>query len=173
MSALQVASRESLTAHSSESRIAVSQLNGEFRVVALTRFEPGDIVMKISGLICTKPNRYSVQVGRSIHVYPPDSVGRENGHDRYLWRFVNHSCKPNTAVMRKRLVSILPIAAGEEIVFDYNSNEFDMAEPFRCHCGHCKGTQISGCRHLTDSQRQARYHYWSDHLRDLMDDGQS
>jgi hypothetical protein len=173
MSAVPIASLESSTSQCSDPRIAVSNSEGEFRVVALSRFEPGDIVMKINGLICTKPNRYSVQVGRNLHVYPPDSIQHENDTDRYLWRFVNHSCRPNTAVMRKRLVAILPIAAGEEIVFDYNANEFDMAEPFRCRCGHCSGIEIRGFHYLNVAQRQSRYHVLADHLRDLMDDGHS
>src|SRR5947209_3367178 len=48
------------------------------------------------------------------------------GIDRYLdldepGRFINHSCTPNAAVMRDTtLVAIRPIAAGEEIRFDYS-----------------------------------------------------
>ena len=61
---------------------------------------------------------------------------------RNLGRYANHSCRPNTqAVLRKRtmaLVALRPIAAGEEITFDYGDEYFDLFLKDRgCRCAAC------------------------------------
>lgn len=64
-------------------------------------------------------------------------------------RFVNHSCNPNCQ-MQKWYVGSVPriglfaardIAAGEELLYDYNFVWFDGAEPQTCLCGsdNCRG----------------------------------
>ncbi|MGE5195655.1 MAG: SET domain-containing protein [Deltaproteobacteria bacterium] len=69
------------------------------------------------------------------------------GIDRYLYldepgRFVNHSCDPNAAVLGDTsLVAIRPIAAGEEIRFDYSTTVSD-GWTMPCRCG------APGCRRL-------------------------
>jgi SET domain-containing protein len=68
------------------------------------------------------------------------------GIDRYIYldepgRFVNHSCSPNAAVIdNTRLVAIRPIAAGEEIRFDYSTTVSD-GWTMECRCGaaECRG----------------------------------
>jgi SET domain-containing protein len=62
------------------------------------------------------------------------------GIDRYLdldepGRFINHSCAPNAAVIRDTtVVAIRPIAAGEEIRFDYSTTISD-GWTMACRCG--------------------------------------
>src|SRR5436190_18990238 len=62
------------------------------------------------------------------------------GIDTYMYldepgRFVNHSCAPNAAVVDDtRLVAIRPIAAGEEIRFDYSTTVSD-GWTMKCLCG--------------------------------------
>jgi len=56
--------------------------------------------------------------------------------------FINHSCAPNLVARVRRghiwLVSILPIAKGEELLFDYC---LSGAIPVKCRCGapNCRG----------------------------------
>lgn len=72
------------------------------------------------------------------------------GVDRYLYldepgRFVNHSCSPNAAVIGDtRLVAIRPIAAGEEIRFDYSTTVSD-GWTMECLCGAatCRGLVVA------------------------------
>jgi SET domain-containing protein len=62
------------------------------------------------------------------------------GIDRYVdldepGRFINHSCSPNAAVIRDTtLVAGRPIAAGEEIRFDYSTTISD-GWTMACLCG--------------------------------------
>jgi uncharacterized protein len=61
--------------------------------------------------------------------------------------YLNHSCDPNCEVDEAKgrvwIVAIRDIAAGEEIVWDYNL--YDDDEPAPCHCGSpkCRGTMYS------------------------------
>ena len=61
--------------------------------------------------------------------------------------YLNHSCDPNCEVDeikgRVWLFAIRDIAAGEELVWDYNL--YDDEDPAPCHCGSpkCRGTMYS------------------------------
>ena len=61
--------------------------------------------------------------------------------------YLNHSCDPNCEVdeikNRVWLLAIRNIAAGEELVWDYNL--YDDDDPAPCHCGSpkCRGTMYS------------------------------
>lgn len=54
-------------------------------------------------------------------------------------KFVNHSCKPNTKVMKNCDVAILDIKKGEEITSYYSKD--DSTDNFQCNCGNkdCRG----------------------------------
>lgn len=64
-----------------------------------------------------------------------------------LGAYLNHSCDPNCEVDevngRVWLYAIRDIAAGEELVWDYNL--YDDEDPAPCHCGSskCRGTMYS------------------------------
>jgi uncharacterized protein len=61
--------------------------------------------------------------------------------------YLNHSCDPNCEVdeIKKRvwILAIRNIAAGEELLWDYNL--YDDDDPAPCHCGStkCRGTMYS------------------------------
>ncbi|MFZ0774782.1 MAG: SET domain-containing protein-lysine N-methyltransferase [Candidatus Sulfotelmatobacter sp.] len=61
--------------------------------------------------------------------------------------YLNHSCEPNCEVdeikNRVWIVAIRDIAAGEELLWDYNL--YDDEDPAPCHCGSpkCRGTMYS------------------------------
>ena len=69
-----------------------------------------------------------------------------DGHGEAM--FINHSCDPNceTTELNGRvwIKSIRPIAAGEEITYDYCLYDGEDDEAF-CNCGasHCRGTMYS------------------------------
>ena len=69
---------------------------------------------------------------------------------------MNHGCRPNVRIdtERRAMVALAEIAPGDELVFDYNSTEWDMAEPFACRCGApgCYGV-VRGYRHLSAEQQ--------------------
>jgi hypothetical protein len=64
-----------------------------------------------------------------------------------LGAFLNHSCDPNCEIDeikgRAWLFALRNIAAGEELLWDYNL--YDDEDPAPCHCGSpkCRGTMYS------------------------------
>ncbi|HMO77791.1 MAG TPA: SET domain-containing protein-lysine N-methyltransferase [Candidatus Paceibacterota bacterium] len=73
------------------------------------------------------------------------------GASRYTWintdnspfRFINHSCDPNTAIKGERTVyAIRALNSGEEITIDYSLNEMEPGWSIpKCSCGsiNCRG----------------------------------
>jgi D-alanine--D-alanine ligase len=51
------------------------------------------------------------------------------------WSPQNHSCDPNTAFQGLDVVTIRPVARGEELTFDYATVCNQDMEPFDCQCG--------------------------------------
>jgi len=115
-------------------------------------FAAGDVVSDFYwSEILAEPSYLTVQIG-------------ENQHVELLPKFlecVNHSCDPNVFfdTNNTRLIAIKPIANGEELVFFYPSAEWDMDQPFNCHCGtaQCIG-YIAGAKYLTPAQK-AKYRF--------------
>ena len=108
----------------------------------------GEVVFHLTGRIMSRPSKYSIQLGERRHLLT------ENSH----WQFMNHGCEPNVRIDVDKLlmIAIRDIAPGEELTFNYNTTEWDMASPFDCLCSsnNCTGS-IRGFRYLTPSQRKA------------------
>jgi SET domain-containing protein len=69
-------------------------------------------------------------------------------------RFINHSCEPNCEAVIHRgrvfVVAIKPVAAGEELFYDYAYERDGSETPederrYACHCGarRCRGTILA------------------------------
>jgi hypothetical protein len=80
--------------------------------------ENESIVYVLSGTIFDHPTRESIHIGENKHIYDEYGI------------FINHSFKPNVRVDGYNLVALRNINAGEEIVFNYNSTEINMSNPF-------------------------------------------
>ncbi|MBL9120284.1 MAG: SET domain-containing protein [Phycisphaerae bacterium] len=117
-----------------------------------SRFEAGEVVLVLEGLLSDTPSRYSVQVGADLHVQPAPGIPEDSV--RAAWRFLNHSCQPNAAFRGPVLTALTAIDPGDEITFDYNTTEAVMAEPFTCRCGHCGGRVIGGYSNLASADRK-------------------
>lgn len=137
------------------SRAAVARIHGNYHVVATEPLRPGDLVMRLEGECTRQPTRFTVQIDSDLHLEVPPGAGLELLLDRYFWRFLNHSCDPSAFLRGQDLIARRRIKAWDELTFDYDSTEYDMAEPFHCRCGspRCRG-QIRGYRHLTPAQRR-------------------
>jgi SET domain-containing protein len=76
-----------------------------------------------------------------------------------LGAYLNHSCDPNCEIDeikgRAWIFALRDIAAGEELLWDYNL--YDDEEPAPCHCGSakCRGTMYSR-EWMAKMRRQAR-----------------
>lgn len=121
--------------------------DGERGVFAARAFAAGEAIGLFEGALVPTPTRLSLQVGRDLHVEPGD-------HPLGL---LNHSCAPNAAFRERALFAARALAAGEEIVLDYNCHEADMSAPFDCACGaeDCVG-RVAGWNRLSPAQRASR-----------------
>lgn len=112
---------------------------------------PKDSIVMSYGLdsIQNFPTRTSVQVGVDQHIEVGETLA-----------FMNHSSNPTCKLrVRYNALEVVPrrkLVPGDQITFNYNTTEYDMAEPF---VDWETGEQVSGWKHLSEEQK--------DQLRDL------
>jgi hypothetical protein len=115
-------------------KISVNK-SGQKGLFVTKNFNKGEALFQLAGEVSTKPTKYTIQISPSEHIDDP------------LGHYLNHSCDPNTYISPedKTVRALEDIAAEEELFFDYNENEYEMATPFVCHCGaeKCRG-EIKG-----------------------------
>ncbi len=148
-----------------ENLVGVVRAAREYRLIALRQIVSGERMFRIEGELSLRPSRYSVQVSETQHVDLNPGHSAEEILDRYFWRFMNHHCEPNTVIRGREVVAVRTIAPWEDVTFDYNATEYDMADPFACRCGSavCLG-EIRGFKHLTHEQRHRLRPHLSTHL---------
>ena len=128
-------------------------------LVARTWIRKGTVVHSWAGCrILPRPTYQSVQIGLKAHA-----------HDPACLNLLNHSCEPNLRVdiARRTVVAMRDIETGELLTIFYPATEWDMARPFRCHCGsrRCIGW-VRGARRLPPARLQG--HPLSRHIRVLL-----
>ncbi|MEU0878203.1 SET domain-containing protein-lysine N-methyltransferase [Lentzea sp. NPDC005914] len=147
------------------SAVAVVRADGEYRLVANRPVAKGELLFTIDGELTATPTRYTVQIGHGTHVDVPGEYDFEAILDRFYWRFMNHSCDPTVFIRGRSVISLKPVKFGQDITFNYNTTEFDMAEPFGCRCGSVRCTgMVQGFLHLSDEERQRLRPWLAAHL---------
>jgi len=130
---------------------------------AVRSFVRGEVVFPLRGRPMARATRFSIQVGSDVHLDPiSDSASP--------WGSLNHGCDPNVAidVSRRVIVARRAIAAGDQLRFDYNTTEWELAEPFVCNCGApaCVGV-AEGFAHLSYTRQQIVLRDAAPHIRAL------
>ncbi len=145
--------------------IAVVRVDNHFRVAATRPLAQDTLLLHLEGTRVPQATRYSVQVGLSEHVDAAKDKTHEAALDLYPWRCLNHSCRPNAYFRGHDLLALRKIEAWEQITFDYNTTEFELATPFACSCGaaQCCGL-VRGFRHLTVTEQVRRASILADYL---------
>ncbi len=153
-------------------RLAVARVNNAFRAVATEPIGVGDVITTFEGVVVKKPSRYSIQLGESDHLSVPGDPELPELLDKYPWCFLNHHCDPNAVVRGRSLVALRPIERMDEVTFNYNTTESDMASPFPCGCGaeRCNGSVIRGFKHLSKPERERLRPWLAPHILQLMHD---
>jgi SET domain-containing protein len=99
----------------------------------------------------SEPSYLSVQLDEEKHILLAPT---------YL-QYINHSCDPNVFfdTSSMTLIALKSIEIGEELCFFYPSTEWEMIQPFKCHCKSvdCLG-QIQGAKFLSKEQK-AKYQF--------------
>jgi hypothetical protein len=136
-------------------RVAVVRTRRDNGLVATVAFAAGECLFRMEGPTTRQPSRYTLQLEEHLHLCPGPERSPEEVLDRYFWRYMNHSCDPSVWIRGRDVVALRPIRPHEGVTFDYNTTEYEMAEPFTCRCGSvaCAGV-VRGFRHLTPSERE-------------------
>ena len=108
-------------------------------IFAARELSPGDVLMPITGTPLTfedtvalgSNESHSMQIGLHdyILVQPP-------------FLYSNHNCDPNCGINKNlELITIRPVAKGEELTWDYSTSMLERHWTMKCHCGagRCRG----------------------------------
>lgn len=102
--------------------------SGQHSLRSNMAFAPGDVICDFyAGSILSEASYLTLQLDDDKHItLLPD----------YL-QYTNHSCDPNAFfdTTSMEFVCIRDIQPGDELTFFYPSTEWEMAQPFICHCG--------------------------------------
>lgn len=134
-------------------------------VVATRAVKAGGTVLSLDGEEVKEPSRHSIQLDERTHILVTEDAPIEELMLRHPWRYLNHSCDPNTKLVGLALVALRPVRAGDEITYNYNTSEWELAEPFDCKCGSpsCEAT-IRGFKYLGPAERERIKPLLSPHL---------
>ncbi len=94
-----------------------SEIGGK-GLFALQKFSNGQIVFLLDGILLDHPTRESIHIGNNVHI-----------HDEH-GAYINHSFDPSVKIIGVRVTAIKEINVGDEITFNYNESEINMASPF-------------------------------------------
>ena len=114
---------------------------------ARVEISPGEVVVAFGGKVVAcdvfaalpaHRRSLSIQIADDLYLVGPEQA---EPHD-----MVNHSCDPNCGILGSILLAaIRPIAAGEEVCYDYAMSDGSPYDEFDCSCGaaSCRG-RITG-----------------------------
>ena len=123
-----------------------------FALHASYDFEPHTWILDFVGEDSSNPHQHSIQIGVFLHRSPPQSSS--DFDSLYLWRYLNHSCYPNTYIKGQELYALTQIKKDDELTFNYLSTEWELDVPFQCGCVHHSADRlIRGYRFLSSSEQ--------------------
>ena len=141
--------------HSGAGRVRVCEGPLGKGIHARRSLEAGESILEFSGPILT--HRQVIALGEA------QAFAVQIGPDRYidtepLGRFANHSCAPNAGVVKDRvLIALRPIAAGEEVRFDYSTTMSENYWTLACRCQESKCRGVIRDFHLIPAALQEQY----------------
>lgn len=112
-------------------------------VVATAPIDADTICVVFGGFVTPGPRFRSLPEHRRHHsLQIGDDLFLVCGEELTSGDFVNHSCSPNLAFVGEiSLAALRPIAAGEELTFDYATCDSSPYDEFECECAstNCRG----------------------------------
>lgn len=116
----------------SKYELRFSETDGRW-LEAVENIHQGETIIGLPLVGMTEPDMFSLEIEPGFHIDCSQSPAGA----------IQHSCQPNAAVKRFKIVAWKCINQGESITLDYRRTENKLAAPFTCHCGHCpEGTRI-------------------------------
>ena len=99
----------------------------EKALFALKNYSKGHTIFVLTGKLLNNPTKYSIHIGDNLHILDDFGI------------YMNHSFDPSTEIKKYDVVALKDIKIGDEINFNYNDSEINMASPFICN-----NTLVSG-----------------------------
>lgn len=99
------------------------------------RIAKGETIQRINGKVVRKRPKTSREAYAIMNWI---GVGKETwiNTSGTPFRYINHSCEPNAAIVgKKTVIAIRPIKKDEEIFMDYSMTDGDPLWSMRCICG--------------------------------------
>ncbi len=85
---------------------------------ATKSYKANSIIFILEGEIFDEPSRETIHVGNNKHIYDKYGI------------YINHSFEPNICINGFQVMALIDISNGDELVFNYNDTEINMANPF-------------------------------------------
>lgn len=79
----------------------------------------GEVVFTLSGKMLDHPTRESIHIGNNKHIYDENGI------------FINHSFEPTVWIDGYNVRALMDLTDGDEITFNYNDSEINMANTFQ------------------------------------------
>jgi len=121
----------------------IDNQTGHYSLLATRSFQQHEpfCQFKASAILAT-PSYQTIQVAVNKHITL----------DPLFLQYTNHSCFPNIFfdTTGYKVICLQEIKPGDQLTYFYPSTEWEMAEPFQCHCGmsNCLG-YINGASYLS------------------------
>lgn len=95
-----------------------SVITGEKGLFSTKKYKKNELVYILSGDIYDKPSRETIHIGNNKHIYDKYGI------------YINHSFNPNIKIDGCNVIAVCDINIDEELFFNYNDSEINMAVPF-------------------------------------------
>jgi hypothetical protein len=89
-----------------------------FGIYATKTYKSNEIIYVMTGKLLNTPTQKSIHIGDNMHLV--DEFGQ----------YINHSFDPNVRIEGNKLIAIKDIDIYDEITYNYNDSELEMACPF-------------------------------------------
>jgi len=141
----------------------VRRENNNSGLYAKQEIKIDEVIYYLIGETSDSPTKYTVQIYKDKHVNPTEAADEP----AYLWKYINHSCQPAMYVDFNNFSfrAVRDISHGEEITFNYNTTEYEIASPFNCNCRSqkCYGL-VQGYKYLTEKEKKEINKYTAEYL---------
>jgi hypothetical protein len=103
-------------------KVKQSKLTNEKGLFSTEKYKKGDVLYTLSGEVYSEPTRETIHIGDNKHIYDKYGI------------YINHSFNPNICIKDQSLVALCDIEIDDELFFNYNDTEINMAKPFYVNC---------------------------------------
>ena len=96
---------------------------------SLKNHHSNDVVFVLNGEIKKTPTKYTIEINKDEHIIDEWGI------------YMNHSFNPTTQISGRNVIAIRDINIGDELNFNYNVSETNMATPFNTPEGYVGGLE--------------------------------